>query len=100
MPNTVLPPECYTQEKWLAFEWGHIFRKLWIFARLTQQLKNENERRDDVSNRTDHGIAHARLIRQNHDILRQRLDMAGHQPRIRKQIAIRLHLVAAQPAST
>lgn len=43
MPNTILPPECYTQEKWLTFELEHIFRKLWIFAGLAQQLKNEND---------------------------------------------------------
>ncbi len=43
MPNTVLPPECYTQEKWLAFELEYIFKKLWVFAGLAQQLKENND---------------------------------------------------------
>lgn len=43
MPKTILPPECYTQDKWLEFEHKHIFKKLWLLACLTQQLRNEND---------------------------------------------------------
>lgn len=43
MPKTILPAACYTQKKWLDFEIEHIFKKIWIFACLTQQLKNEND---------------------------------------------------------
>lgn len=43
MPKTILPAACYTQHEWLHFEIEHIFKKIWIFACLTQQLKNDND---------------------------------------------------------
>lgn len=43
MPKTILPAECYTHAKWLDFETEKIFKKMWIFACLTQQLQNDND---------------------------------------------------------
>lgn len=38
----VLPPACYTEEKWFALEKQKLFGELWLFAGLTQQLSQEN----------------------------------------------------------
>ena len=43
MINPVLPPEYYTQSKYFELEKENIFKKLWIFVGLTQQLVEEND---------------------------------------------------------
>lgn len=43
MIDPALPPECYTSQKYFELEKEKIFKKLWIFAGLTQQIQEEND---------------------------------------------------------
>lgn len=43
MIEPVLPPECYTDPSWFNLEQEKIFKKLWLFVGLGQQLKEEND---------------------------------------------------------
>ena len=38
----ILPPACYTDPNWFGLEQEKIFKKLWLFVGLTQQLQAEN----------------------------------------------------------
>lgn len=42
MIEPALPPACYTDPRWFALEQEKIFGRLWLFAGLTQQLREEN----------------------------------------------------------
>ena len=42
MIRPVLSPACYTDPKWFELEQEKIFKKLWVFVGLTQQLEAEN----------------------------------------------------------
>ena len=42
MIHPVLPPACYTDPKWFELEQEKIFKKIWVFVGLTQQLEQEN----------------------------------------------------------
>lgn len=43
MIDPVLPPECYTDPAWFLLEQERIFKKLWLFVGLEQQLQEEND---------------------------------------------------------
>lgn len=43
MIDPVLPPACYTDRIWFDLEQEKIFKKLWLFVGLDQQLREEND---------------------------------------------------------
>ena len=43
MIDPALPPECYTDSFWFNLEQEKIFKKLWLFVGLENQIKDEND---------------------------------------------------------
>lgn len=43
MIDPALPPACYTDASWFDLEQEKIFKKLWLFVGLEQQLREEND---------------------------------------------------------